>query len=411
MVCVSVIVPVFNAEKYLEKCLDSIVCQTLSNIEIICINDGSTDNSRRILDGYKDDRILILEQENKGAGCARNNGIAHAKGEYIVFMDPDDYYADETVLEDLYTAAVENCALICGGNVKRLYEDGQFYDGHKPFTKNGYIKYKEFQDCYYHVRYMFCREMLIKHKIFYPPYIRYQDPPFLVKAMVCAERFYSIDKTIYICRVHFSENKYDACKIKDTLYGIGDVLKISAECGLARLHEKCWNDLLKVYGNYIYYYQFVKKEIGVVNAAVKVDAFIRTEIIRKTYSEASICNINNYYNYTEIYKDKERLDNVISDADTILIYGAGYIGRKVYKYVRRHKPYSCIEIAVTKVEHCEPDMEVRPIDFYLNKRACTTVIVATTDKYQDEIIRNLEILRFKNIYCINAMLFEDYSWT
>lgn len=93
MVKVSVIIPVYNVEKYLSQCLDSVVKQTLKDIEIICINDGSTDSSADILNKYaaQDRRIKIINQENQGISVARNSGIAAAKGEYIIFLDSDDF--------------------------------------------------------------------------------------------------------------------------------------------------------------------------------------------------------------------------------------------------------------------------------------------------------------------------------
>ena len=89
----SVIIPVYNVEPYLEQCLDSVVNQTYKNLEIICINDGSTDNSLKILEKYqkKDKRIKIINQENKGVSAARNAGVDIATGEYITFVDSDDY--------------------------------------------------------------------------------------------------------------------------------------------------------------------------------------------------------------------------------------------------------------------------------------------------------------------------------
>lgn len=93
MVEISVVVPVYNVEKYLDECLNSIINQTFSDIEIICINDGSTDSSLDILNDYskKDDRIKIINQKNKGLGATRNKGIDLAKGKYIFFIDSDDY--------------------------------------------------------------------------------------------------------------------------------------------------------------------------------------------------------------------------------------------------------------------------------------------------------------------------------
>ena len=105
---VSVIIPVFNTEKYLTKCLDSVCNQTLSDIEIICVDDCSTDNSLNILKEYasKDNRIKLIEfKENKGAAVARNTGIIEAKGEYVGFIDSDDY-VDLDFYEKLYNIGV-----------------------------------------------------------------------------------------------------------------------------------------------------------------------------------------------------------------------------------------------------------------------------------------------------------------
>lgn len=92
MPILSVIIPVYNVSFYLEECLSSVVHQSLQDIEIICINDGSTDNSLEILKkwGKKDNRIVILNQENKGVSAARNEGLKIAKGNYITFVDADD---------------------------------------------------------------------------------------------------------------------------------------------------------------------------------------------------------------------------------------------------------------------------------------------------------------------------------
>ncbi|MDR0726563.1 MAG: glycosyltransferase, partial [Rickettsiales bacterium] len=89
---ISVIVPIYNVEKYLAKCLDSIIGQTLKEIEIICVNDGSTDNSTQILKEYatRDNRIKVIQQKNGGLSAARNTGLKHASTELIAFMDSDD---------------------------------------------------------------------------------------------------------------------------------------------------------------------------------------------------------------------------------------------------------------------------------------------------------------------------------
>jgi glycosyltransferase involved in cell wall biosynthesis len=91
---ISIIIPVYNAEKYLNKCLESVINQTLKDIEIICINDGSTDNSLDILQKYakQDNRFIIINQDSSGAGVARNAGLDKAQGEYLAFLDSDDFF-------------------------------------------------------------------------------------------------------------------------------------------------------------------------------------------------------------------------------------------------------------------------------------------------------------------------------
>lgn len=108
MVKVSVVVPVYNEESYLRECLDSITGQTLKEIEIICVDDGSTDNSMEILKEYarQDKRVIILEQHNSGAGMARNRGMKQASGEYLAFLDSDDIY-EKTMLEEMYQEATD----------------------------------------------------------------------------------------------------------------------------------------------------------------------------------------------------------------------------------------------------------------------------------------------------------------
>lgn len=105
-IAISVIIPVFNGEEYLPRCLKSVAAQTLSDIEIICINDGSTDNCGKILNTFtqKDPRFYIIHQHNQGLSASRNLGMEIAKGKYIFFLDADDYILPQT-LEAFYTVA------------------------------------------------------------------------------------------------------------------------------------------------------------------------------------------------------------------------------------------------------------------------------------------------------------------
>lgn len=113
---VSVIIPVYNTEPYLKQCLDSIQKQTLHEIEIICVDDGSSDNSVKIIEGYKnnDDRFSLIckkHQDGTGAGPARNLGLQHAKGKYVIFLDADDFF-EPNMLEEMYLRAEQMIAQI-----------------------------------------------------------------------------------------------------------------------------------------------------------------------------------------------------------------------------------------------------------------------------------------------------------
>lgn len=139
MIKVSIIVPVFNCEKYLEKCLDSLVNQTLKDIEIIIINDGSTDNSKNIIESYVKihKNIIFINQENKGQAVARNKAIDISKGEYICFVDADDWIS-ESMCEELYSYADNYEIIYCdyslcfNNNIQIQYSnDFQYSDNEK----------------------------------------------------------------------------------------------------------------------------------------------------------------------------------------------------------------------------------------------------------------------------------------
>ena len=124
MVKVAVIIPVYNVEKYLPQCLDSVINQTLSDIEIICVNEGSTDNSGEILAQYaaKDKRIKVINQQNQGLSAARNAGLKIAMANYISFIDSDDFVHPQ-FLEILYNAIQTGNSDIAGCNFAKISDD------------------------------------------------------------------------------------------------------------------------------------------------------------------------------------------------------------------------------------------------------------------------------------------------
>lgn len=134
---VSIIVPVYNVENYIEKCLDSLLSQSLKEIEIIVVNDGSTDNSYEIIKSIMDkhpNRIQYFIKKNGGQGSARNLGIEHARGEYLSFVDSDDYI-DENFARDMYNAAKSENADVAVCDMVDVYSDKQIYHNTTDFNK------------------------------------------------------------------------------------------------------------------------------------------------------------------------------------------------------------------------------------------------------------------------------------
>lgn len=130
---ISIVIPVYNVEKYIQECIESLRCQTFQDFEIICVDDGSTDKTLGILRDFKlkDNRISILQQHHSGAGAARNNGIKLARGKYIQFLDSDDYF-EPTMLQELYEHAEKFNADITVCSAKKVDEEGNIIESGNP---------------------------------------------------------------------------------------------------------------------------------------------------------------------------------------------------------------------------------------------------------------------------------------
>ena len=216
---VSVILPVYNVEKYLKECLDSILNQTLQEIEVICVDDGSTDRSLEILREYekKDKRVIVLTQENKGAGAARNKGLAIAKGEYLSFLDSDDFFASG-MLEEAYRRCVEKKAQICVYQVLRynektketVYDKGSFKKENAP--RKDVFCYKDMPDHILDSFQNWAWNKLISHELVKKYHIKFQeifrtnDFLFVASCMMLADRITLLEKKLVYYRIGMSNN-------------------------------------------------------------------------------------------------------------------------------------------------------------------------------------------------------------
>ncbi len=198
---VSVIVPVYNGEKYIEECMDSIVGQTLREIEIICVDDGSTDGSPEILERFRrqDKRVRLISQENAGAGAARNRGFKEAGGEYLSFLDADDFFEPD-MLETAYRKAKEQKAqiLVFGSDqyrsdLERYHQVGWTIRRHAlpPYRP---MNYRTFTENVFKVFVgwtwdkLFEREFVLKHGLEFQEQRTSNDLLFVFSALVLAEQ-------------------------------------------------------------------------------------------------------------------------------------------------------------------------------------------------------------------------------
>ena len=234
---ISVIIPIYNQEKYLYECLESVLLQNLQEIEVICVNDGSTDGSFNILSelAWTDERLHIINQENKGVGEARNVGIREAKGEYLAFIDPDDKYYNFKALENLYNKAKENNALVCGGCFTIQFEgkgEKDIFRGSEAryvFSEDRFYTYQEYQYDYGFHRFIYDRKLILENNLFFPPLKRFQDPVWFVQALHKAGKFFGVTEKIYSYRSGHKENVFDKEKVCHIVKGITDVARFSVE--------------------------------------------------------------------------------------------------------------------------------------------------------------------------------------
>ena len=194
---ISIIMPVYNGSQFLEKSIESVSNQTLKDVELICIDDGSDDDSLDVLNKLSErfSFIKVFSQENQGSGKARNAGMKKACGEYIAFLDADDIFIDEKSLEEMYGVAKKHDANIVSSNLQfveknyTLKENPHYRLGdYKEFKEYGQIKPEEYGIPYAFYKSIFKREFLQSNEIDFPDLLRGQDPIFLAKALAnCGE--------------------------------------------------------------------------------------------------------------------------------------------------------------------------------------------------------------------------------
>lgn len=267
MAKVSIIIPTYNVEMYLVECMESVVRQTLHDIEIICINDGSTDSSLEILKRYaeKDDRIVIVDKENGGYGIGMNIGLDKATGEYIGIVEPDDF-VPVTMYEDLYQVAKENDLDFVKADFYRFKRDDETGDmeltyNHLSEEKSDYNKVFNPSQTPEAINYImntwsgiYKREFLDEYGIRHneTPGASFQDNGFFFQTFAFAKRAMIIDKPYYMNR---RDNPNSSVHSRDKVYCVNVEYDYIRE--ILMEHPKVWEKFKyvywrKKYSNYIF---------------------------------------------------------------------------------------------------------------------------------------------------------------
>lgn len=278
VVKVSVIIPIYNSQNYLEECLNSVIQQSLQDLEIICINDGSTDNSAKILEKFaqKDSRIKVINQTNRGVSVARNYGIQIATGEYISFVDSDDYL-DLDYFEKLYCSAKEHDADLSAGSILRFKGKKKKYlvkQTKEIITSNIQRKYKllKLPHWSFSCGKIYRAKALKESGILFKEGVFYEDIVFINMLVHKLSKLVVVPNATYYYRIHSSsitnsttpKHLYDAkyaaieiqnfVQVQNTLKGVGKHWYSEVLKEIKFLNLSIFKEIL--YGSFIQYRLF-----------------------------------------------------------------------------------------------------------------------------------------------------------
>lgn len=209
MAKVSVIIPVYNAEQYLRQCLDSVVNQTLEDIEIICVDDGSTDSSVAILKEYaaRDSRVRLIREKNRGAGAARNQGLREANGDYLSFLDADDFFEPQMLEKAVAQAEAYDAQIV-------VFDSDQYHMDKRQFVRVPWVMVREDIPPYmpFHYRQLagniflsfvgwawdklYRRDFVEEHRLSFQEQRTTNDMLFVFSALVLAKRIAVVDEVL-----------------------------------------------------------------------------------------------------------------------------------------------------------------------------------------------------------------------
>lgn len=312
---VTVITPFYNAQQFIDVFFSKLTNQTIFNhIEVICIDDCSTDNTYRKLLEYSrnyDNVILLRNDTNMGAGHSRNRGLDIATGQYISFLDSDDWYFSDNSLEKFYQDAENNDAVLCGSAITNVMQNGNlntFFTKEKDFSfNNSFVEFDDYQNIYYFTRYLYKRSFLNEHGIRFRSFKRFQDPYFLYEVMVAAGGFYGVPYSTYCYTTNDHWSSLTPVQHYDRIVAISKLISI-----LPAKHEKIKKFLLK---SVISLFRSDNRllEMVLTNKGLfrKYCALLFDDSVEKTVNTMDNGVINIYYNVRKEFSTNSRVSIII----------------------------------------------------------------------------------------------------
>lgn len=418
VVKVSIIIPVYNMENYIEASIESIRRQTLKELEIICIDDGSTDDSVSLLHKFveQDKRIRLLFQKHQGAGSARNVGIQEAKGEYVAFLDADDYYLDEDALQSMYDACINSGTSVCGSRRKNL-QNGQLKESsHRAFLQDNVLpgqiwSYQDYQMDYDYQSYLFSRKLLVDGGIFFPDYLRYQDPPFMVRAMYAAMQFTYVDKYLYCYRISNSVKKFNAVKTVDLLRALLDNIQFAEEHHLDILWEKTVERLEYEYASLIVH-SMKKDNPTILQLLIRANEMVSHFRQDETYM---IRPLRLMMEAASEWDYRKHLEKLLDKTDSLVIYGAGMMGQAFLKYLLENHRREQVRCFLVTSLYGNPktiqDISVVSLEQYIEMGLLRNelIVVAVDGCYQKEVERILLENSLENVELLDTVFLSELN--
>lgn len=250
---VAVIIPFYNQKlEYITQAVDSVLTQTLRDIEVILVDDGSA-NPNQYRNLTKDSRVKMFKNHKsggKGAGYARNIGILNSSSENIMFLDSDDFYPENTVIERLYTLKNENNVLVAGGKHLVLKNDNKLHivdyrhELLEGYYTNRVVDYMDYQDQYFFWRFLYDSELIKRNNLFFPFFYRSEDPIWFIKTMCIAKRFYAANMVSLIHRDNDNGNTMCLKQIRRFIPGVLAALKYAKSHNLNSLYNFKKNEIM-----------------------------------------------------------------------------------------------------------------------------------------------------------------------